>query len=85
MMVIKTFNIDEDVYKQFSTHCKKNGVSMSKRVENFIRDEVAKINAFVKMNNEKKIVSEKVKPIVNKAEVAEGNGHSVKHTFSKYC
>lgn len=42
-MVIKTFNIDEEVYKQFSTHCKKNGVSMSKRVENFIRGEVSKL------------------------------------------
>lgn len=42
-MVIKTFNIDEEVYKQFSEHCKKHGVSMSKRVENFIRTEVSKI------------------------------------------
>ncbi|MEK6894520.1 MAG: hypothetical protein AABX10_03585 [Nanoarchaeota archaeon] len=42
-MSIKTFNIDEEVYKQFSAHCKKNGVSMSKRVENFIRGEISKI------------------------------------------
>lgn len=42
-MVIKTFNIDEEVYKQFSAHCKKHGVSMSKRVENFIRSEIIKI------------------------------------------
>ncbi len=42
-MSIKTFNIDEEVYKQFSAHCKKHGVSMSKRVENFIRSEVIKL------------------------------------------
>lgn len=42
-MVIKTFNIDEEVYKQFSEYCKKNGVSMSKRVENFIREEISKL------------------------------------------
>ena len=41
--MIKTFNIDEEVYKQFSAHCKKHGVSMSKRVENFIRSEVIKL------------------------------------------
>jgi hypothetical protein len=36
-MAIKTFNIEEDVYKQFSGYCKGNGISMSKQVELFMR------------------------------------------------
>lgn len=68
-MVIKTFNIDEEVYKQFSEHCKKHGVSMSKRVENFIRTEVSKI----KVKSESKIEKSE---IVDKKSI---------HTFSKYC
>jgi hypothetical protein len=39
-MTLKTFNLDEEVYKEFSKHCKENGISMSKKVENFIRKEV---------------------------------------------
>ena len=44
-MAIKTFNIDETVYKQFSTYCKKNGINMSGRIENYIREE---LNRFTK-------------------------------------
>ncbi len=71
-MVIKTFNIDEEVYKQFSTHCKKNGVSMSRKVENFIRDEIVKL---------------KIKPVEKKADstALKKNINSEHHTFSKYC
>ena len=39
-MTLKTFNVDEDVYKEFSSHCKKEGISMSKRVENFMKKEL---------------------------------------------
>lgn len=42
-MAIKTFNIDDEIYKEFSRHCKKEGVSMSKRVENFIRSELERM------------------------------------------
>lgn len=42
-MVIKTFNVDGFLYKEFSRHCKSNGISMSKKVENFIKEEVMKI------------------------------------------
>ncbi len=71
-MVIKTFNIDEEVYKQFSAHCKKNGVSMSRKVENFIRDEIVKL---------------KIKPASadKKAEILDKNISVAKHSFSKYC
>lgn len=35
-MAIKTFNVQEDVYKRFSNFCKGHGVSMSKQVEMFM-------------------------------------------------
>ncbi|MGV8130514.1 MAG: hypothetical protein ACP5N7_00250 [Candidatus Pacearchaeota archaeon] len=71
-MVIKTFNLDEEVYKQFSQHCKKNGISMSKRVENFLKEEVSKINNKIAKKN-----------IIDKNENNKiSSGH---HSFSKYC
>lgn len=39
-MVLKTFNLDEDVYKQFSEFCKENGISMSKQVNIFIESQM---------------------------------------------
>jgi len=35
-MVLKTFNLDEDVYKMFSEFCKEHGFSMSKQINLFI-------------------------------------------------
>ena len=35
-MVLKTFNVQEAVYKRFSDFCKGHGVSMSKQVELFM-------------------------------------------------
>ena len=42
-MALKTFNLDNKIYKEFSKHCKENGISMSKKVENFIKQELEKI------------------------------------------
>lgn len=39
-MVLKTFNVQEDVYKKFSDFCKGHGVSMSKQVEMFMESMV---------------------------------------------
>ena len=39
-MAIKTFNIQESVYKEFSDFCKGHGVSMSKQVEMFMESMV---------------------------------------------
>ncbi|MBN2422265.1 DUF2683 family protein [Candidatus Woesearchaeota archaeon] len=36
-MTLKTFNIEESVYRKFSDMCKGNGLSMSKQVEFFMR------------------------------------------------
>ena len=69
-MAIKTFNIDAEIYGQFSAYCKKHGISMSKRVEHFIREELAKIKDKIpymkKQDTEKKVVVER-------------------HSFSRYC
>ncbi len=42
-MALKTFNLDEKIYKQFSKYCKEQGISMSKKIENFIKQELEKI------------------------------------------
>ena len=39
-MVLKTFNLDKELYEEFSKHCKSEGISMSKKVDNFIRGEL---------------------------------------------
>ena len=70
-MALKTFNLDEEIYRQFSKHCKKEGISMSKKVENFIREEVARLRGVsVKKNN-------KVRKGLEELEV--------EHSFKKYC
>lgn len=40
-MVLKTFNLEENVYKKFSDFCKSNGISMSKQINIFINAQVA--------------------------------------------
>ena len=35
-MALKTFNIDELVYRKFSDFCRENGISMSKQVQIFM-------------------------------------------------
>ncbi len=71
-MALKTFNLDEEVYKEFSKYCKKEGISMSRKVENFLRDEMGKI----RMKEVKKADVEKPK---------EGAIKLGEHSFSKYC
>lgn len=39
-MVLKTFNLTEEVYKKYSTMCKSLGVSMSKQVDLFMRSQI---------------------------------------------
>lgn len=40
---LKTFNLEEEIYNQFSSHCKSQGISMSKKIENFLKSELDKI------------------------------------------
>ncbi len=35
-MVLKTFNVQEEIYKKFSHYCKGYGISMSKQIELFM-------------------------------------------------
>ena len=35
-MALKTFNIEETIYKKFSDFCKGHGVSMSKQIQLFM-------------------------------------------------
>lgn len=39
-MVLKTFNLEEDIYKKFSDFCRENGISMSKQVNIFIKAQI---------------------------------------------
>tara|TARA_Y100000310_G_C20685977_1_gene819019 strand:- start:704 stop:940 length:237 start_codon:yes stop_codon:yes gene_type:complete len=52
-VALKTFNLDAEVYGEFSKHCKKEGISMSKRVENFIRAELEQIGKGVEKSEKK--------------------------------
>jgi hypothetical protein len=75
-MVLKTFNLDEKIYGEFSKHCKKNGISMSKRVENFIREEMGKMrNGIPEKPEILEIPEPKESPKIE-------NGL---HPLSKYC
>lgn len=77
-MALKTFNIDEQVYKEFSKHCKQQGISMSRRIENFLRDEVEKIK--LPIGEMKDLGRERLHH-------AEGQAHKQtgEHPLSKYC
>ena len=59
-MALKTFNLDEEIYRTYSAYCRENGISMSKRVEMFIKDEVGKINDKTK---ESKTLSDEEHPM----------------------
>ena len=62
-MVLKTFNVQEEVYNKFSHFCKDRGISMSKQVEFFmnsmIQDDPKAKEAYLKkldlIRNEKNI------------------------------
>ena len=76
-MALKTFNLDDKLYKEFSEHCKKNGISMSKRVENFIKKEMDKI----RLISAKEVIRERIN---RPAKVNEFSGE-IEHSFKKYC
>lgn len=39
-MVVKTFNVEENVYEKFLQFCKNNGISMSKQIEMFMKSRI---------------------------------------------
>lgn len=75
-MALKTFNIDESVYKSYSKHCKNRGISMSKQVENFLRAEIIKITD---AHSEKGIDLKKIEREMKEFD------KSLEHPLKKYC
>lgn len=75
-MALKTFNVDEKIYKEFSKHCKKHGISMSKQVERFLSAEIEKItNTSSKEDIDVKKISRDMKNF----------DKSIEHPLKKYC
>jgi antitoxin component of RelBE/YafQ-DinJ toxin-antitoxin module len=75
-MALKTFNIDDAVYKNYSKHCKKKGISMSRQVEIFLRNEVEKIaDVGLKDNIDVKKIEKDMKSF----------DKSLEHPLKKYC
>jgi len=75
-MALKTFNVDEAVYKNYSKHCKKKGISMSKQVENFLRAEMAKI---AKVDSGFEIDDNKIEKEIKNFD------KTLEHPLKKYC
>ena len=36
------FTIDEELFNRFKNYCRKNGINMSAKIENYIRKEISK-------------------------------------------
>lgn len=70
-MALKTFNLDEGIYKEFSVYCKKHGISMSKKIENFIRAEMEYLKSG--QPSPMKKLSKDVRAV------------EIEHFFKKYC
>jgi hypothetical protein len=80
-MALKTFNLDDKAYKAFAEHCKKEGISMSRKIDNFIRAELENLKVLSIKKEHKDKEAQKEKTI-------ETNAHTVsaeQHSFSKYC
>lgn len=75
-MALKTFNLDDEIYKQYSKHCREHGISMSKQVEKFIGEQVSRLkNPQVQMTE------------IGDKKSAEPARHETKekHPMSRYC
>ena len=71
-MALKTFNLNEETHKAYAEHCKKEGISMSKKVENFIKQELELIQ------NPEKILKGPTRTQLKES-------IKIPHSFSKYC
>ena len=78
MCALKTFNLDGDVYSEFSKHCKENGISMSKKVENFIREELGRIKNPGRRINKKSTSG-------HERAFSDTDANVDNHHMSKYC
>lgn len=73
-MALKTFNLNGEIYKEFSEYCKKQGISMSKKIENFIREELEHVKSGGRVN------VKRFTKMLEKHEMDEKE-----HSFKKYC
>jgi len=76
-MALKTFNIDDQIYKEFSQYCKKNGISMSKKVENFFKEELMNIKLSTKAYTKESDRNELKENLQQDSQK--------EHPLSKYC
>ena len=74
-MGLKTFNVEEESYRKYSEHCRKNGISMSKQVDKFIQQEMRKIEGNGLGNNNFEDVKKNSHLLLNDKE----------HEMSRYC
>ena len=72
---LKTFNLDSNAYQEFSEYCKREGISMSKRVEYFIKSELEKI----------KVLSGLGRVAGKMAESKGSMERKEENSFRKYC
>ncbi|MDO8508977.1 MAG: hypothetical protein Q7S27_04810 [Nanoarchaeota archaeon] len=70
---LKTFNLNGEIYREYSEYCRKHGISMSKKVENFIKQELEKFRGV--RGDENKTIERKS---------GEFSGE-IEHSFKKYC
>lgn len=70
---LKTFNLDSELYREFSEHCKRHGISMSKRVENFIRRELESMKSGLE---DTRGIQNEVKKVVKDTR---------EHSMERYC
>jgi len=73
-MALKTFNLNGEIYKEFSEYCKKQGISMSKKIENFIREELEHMKFGGRLS------VKRFTKLLGKNEMDERE-----HSFKKYC
>ena len=57
-MGLKTFNVDEEIYREYSKYCREQGISMSKKIDNFIREEMIKVKGKTVNVKEKEILKD---------------------------
>ena len=78
---LKTFNINEEVYSVFSDYCKREGMSMSRKVEKFMEKEIE----FLKNGNGEGFVSERKRDSHLIDKNVKMNGDNKEHSMGKYC
>ena len=86
-MALKTFNIDKKAYDMYSKHCKTQGISMSKRIEKFIKEEIEKIYIKEEHNSSTNNEPQNLKISKDNKYLSETlqDLDETEHSFKKYC